>query len=214
MFWPGKNKYISHRSSLQTGHTYSVASGLGGSFSVVYDGLVGGKHRFRNTNKEWAKSLPFFDVADEDIYSKVFTVVPESDTPRKWQDEYKAERGIHPDHEVSCEACRRSGVVFAELIGPEGDSVTVVFKADDHKTPVAAFVNANCAPPDHPRRSALPKLAETINGWGGDRRWALDGGKNRWYAEGQGDVYRDLLSRGFAAHGEEAVWLVTGEWPG
>ena len=78
MIVPAKRKFIKDTSILVKGRIFHVDSGMGGSFRVEYTGKVNGKHQFRNLSQEFSSLMPYFDYSENEVCSKVYTLVPEN----------------------------------------------------------------------------------------------------------------------------------------
>jgi hypothetical protein len=152
-------------------------------------------------------------VAEADLPSTIYVVAPQEPYFRKEQDEFKASRGIHPEHEADCKACVRANTLYIEFTGPD-EWLDVLFLPHDHKTPIGLRIRANTAPPNTSRRLSLPNLAQEIDREiGVGLKWALSQDQRFWTANNVAKAYEWLVAKGFKAHGEEATWIETGRWP-
>jgi hypothetical protein len=218
MFVDAKRKFISGPDSLSIDHEYSIDSGMGGSYVVRYDGFRDGVHLFEKVYRKGAEPGPAFTfkVLPEELTTEIFTIIPENIVYQGYEKARRAELGIHPDHDLRCAACRAKGEIHIEIIGPIGDTATVIFHGDNHKEPIGLYTQCKYAPINSEPRKSLHPTCQGINSY--LRRtiaWQQTDDQMRWVCptEEVAVAYKTLIDVGFLAHGEEADWLKTGKWP-
>lgn len=218
MFVDAKRKFVCGPKVMQEGHEYSIDSGMGGSYTVRYLKFEDNNFVFKRVYHKGAEPGPqhIYKVPYNELSKTIFVVVPRENYFEAMDTAYRIERGIHPEHELRCPGCRKTGWAHIEFIGPQGDTATVVFEATDPTTPISIYTTCNSAPPNTERRAALYETCMICNDHAGrSLGWTQTEDQRRWVCPSHevGNAYKALIEKGFKPHGEEADWLKTGKWP-
>lgn len=206
--------------NLMAGHDYNIDSGMGGSYTVRYNGKKQVKgntiHLFDRIYKKGMEPFPPFtyEIKESELEKKIYALIPEEIYYRKGFEEKRKDIGILPDHDERCLACRMTGKVFVEFIGPEGNTATIVYNAVN-KAIVNVYTPCRFAPMNSDRRKIpyvtcmeIDKFVDFPIGW------QLTEDQNKWVCPEKHYVIAEsaLKAIGYKPHGEQAVWLETGKW--
>lgn len=78
---PAKRKYVApgRVNTMKVDETFSIDSGMGGSFTVEYKGHWNGIAKFKNVNfKDWPYE---YDIPMDKVQERIFILVPDYDSP-------------------------------------------------------------------------------------------------------------------------------------